>query len=932
MFERLGKFVSNHWLIVVISWVVVVALLRWLAPAWNDITCDGDLAYLPARMPSIRGEKLLADAFPFDRPKSQIAVYIAREDDKIGRVDLLAAYDLARRLKNLHVVAALTQSEDLAGEAQRLRLAGQMQQAEVAAERAEKARLKAASSIDEAIRFDDLLVEHWEEENEKAEKGTSGVGYERPQRLGAAYFNRALLNQARGEEDQAATDRELALELEPNLAGHDDRPVPIDAASLPLLDVWTWQDDVFGARLKSKHTRLIMLHLSNEFMATDNIRVLDYLEGVLDSVRQNIPEDRKDNLQIGFSGSAAVGGDLLRSAKDSIENTELFTIILVVLILSFVYRSPMLVAMPLITISVSLMVATSIIALLTQLNQIPGLEWWHFKVFTTTRIFIVVILFGAGTDYFLFLASRYKEELERGYGHSQAIARALAAVGDALAASALTTILGLATMFFADFGKFANSGPAIGLCLAVTLLACITLAPALLRALGAAVFWPFGIPRPKDVTAESDDTVQATVSPGRFSWLWERVARLIVTYPGWIMTVCTLLLLWPAYHGLHAGGNVTYDFLRQLPDDRPSKQGAELMARHFPVGEGGPLTVVAYKPDGAFDTKEGREKIRTLNDQLYVDGVTQVRSIADPLGDFPPDAQVGLFRPEAWRKRAASEHPRSMEIFVATQGEYAGGVTRLDLILDCDPFSPKAEKILGLVEQKLKLIEADPDSPWHGATFAYAGIAASIRDLKLVTQSDNLRIQILVVLAVLAVLLVILRRPLVCIYMIATVLFSYFVTIGVTEWFFAWSYGPSYQGLDWKVPLFLFVILVAIGQDYNVYLATRVFEEQARLGMLPGLQHAVVRTGGIITSCGVIMAGTFISMTSGTWGPTISKWIPAVGDLMGTQAGALPAIVQLGFALALGVMLDTFIVRPILVPAFLALLARFQFGTVKEVA
>jgi RND superfamily putative drug exporter len=260
---------------------------------------------------------------------------------------------------------------------------------------------------------------------------------------------------------------------------------------------------------------------------------------------------------------------------------------------------------------------------------------------------------------------------------------------------------------------------------------------------------------------------------------------------------------------------------------------------------------------------------------------------------------------------------------VATQGEYAGQVARFDLILQCDPFSREAEEILDRVEQKLKSLREDPKSSWHEATFAFAGITAGIRDLKLVTRSDNRRIQVLVVLAVLAVLLVILRRPLVCLYMIATVLFSYFAAIGITEWFFAWAYGSTFQGLDWKVPLFLFVILVAIGQDYNIYLATRVFEEQERRGPREGLQWAVVRTGGIITSCGVIMAGTFISMTSGTWGPALSRWIPAAGELMGPQTGVLPAIVQLGFALALGVMLDTFIVRPILVPAFLALLCRW---------
>jgi RND superfamily putative drug exporter len=546
--------------------------------------------------------------------------------------------------------------------------------------------------------------------------------------------------------------------------------------------------------------------------------------------------------------------------------------------------------------------------MLTQLHLVPGFNWWDLKVFTTTKIFIVVILFGAGTDFCLFLIARFKEELEHGHKLKSASSKSLAAVTDALIASALTTILGLGMMFFADFGKYRNSGPVIGLCLFVTLIACLTLAPALLRAFGSWIFWPL------KVTARTSEH-----PPTIFDRGWQRLARVIVAYPLPILVGSVLILFPAAYHGFWSGDHVTYDFLSGLADSAPSKAGTKLLQRHFPVGESGPLTVLVKREGSDFTTKAGQEKLRELADDLYVTDVASVRCLVDPLGDYRPGQKKSIFRSKAYQAWGAPTQRKSQSMYVSQAPGLDGDVTKLELVLETDPFDVASLQALKRVDDRLRELQNKPNSYWSTAEFAYAGPTAGLRDLRDVTRSDNTRIQLLVVIAVYLVLVVMLRQPVICAYMILSVLFSYFVTIGASEAFFAWAYGPGYPGLDWKVPLFLFVILVAVGEDYNVYLATRVVEEQKRHGPFSGLRKAIVKTGGIITSCGVIMAGTFISMTASMWGQFIPE--PFSSWLFASDIGPLRGIVELGFALALGVLLDTFIVRPILVPAFIALLA-----------
>lgn len=766
MFRLLGKGVTRFWWLILAGWVAAAVLIKLAAPSWDDVTHDGDLAYLPATMTSVRAERLLAQAFPEGKAKSQMVLIVSRADGRLTRADLAVADHLAQLFQS------------------------------------------------------------------------------------------------------PAT------------------------ADLPVQRVLTHHDKLLGRRLVSQVSSergqavLVILELANEFMATDNVRVLARVEQCLAELPRSIAVP--PGLALGVTGSAAIGGDALTAAKESIANIEISTIVLVVAILLVVYRAPLLVLVPVLTMVISASVAMDLVAAATQMS------WLEFKIFKTTKIFVIVILFGGGTDYCLFLIARFREELARGFDQAQATAVALSRVADALLGSAITTVAGLGLMFFADFGKFRYSGPVIAVCLTVTLVACLTFSPALLRALGPWVFWPGRVVEPGNEPRRRREVTLAS----RWDRFWARVAEGVLHRPGWVLLVTVAVLLPWAVMGWEVP--ISYDLLRDLDERRPSIVGTRLLQRHFAPGDIGPLTIVAHQDQGGLDTRQGEIRLARLTRELYeIPGVYSVRSLTEPLGDRPYVNPLNL------KKAAARRHQRARETYLSTAPDWRGKVARFEVVFDRDPFAAESVALLGDIDDRLAGMARDPNSEWYGAEFLYAGTTAGNRDLRTVTESDQARIQWLVTAGVFLVLLILLRRPVVCLYLILTVLFSYFVTIGATEWAASWWFGEQFHGLDWKVPLFLFVILVAVGEDYNIYLATRVFEEQARYGPQEGLRRAVHHTGGIITSCGVIMAGSFVSMMTGT----------------------LRGIVALGFALTVGILLDTFVIRTVLVPAFLAL----WYGAVPEV-
>ncbi len=674
---------------------------------------------------------------------------------------------------------------------------------------------------------------------------------------------------ARRNQKLSIEDRQFALEL-----GRNIERLP----RLGVVDVWTEKTPVIGPLLRSPSgdAGRVVVRLTNEFMATDNIRVLNEVQKTVERSRAKAPP----GLAIGITGSAAIGGDMLAASAESVASTHRTSILLVAMALFAIYRSPWLVLVPLLTIALAASVSIDLLAIFAQWSIDHPDTWPAIRIFTTTKIFVIVLLFGAGTDYCLFLASRFREQCAAGIQRSEAIATALEHVGIALVASALTTIVGLAMMGWADFGKYAYSGPAIAICLAVTLIVCLTLVPALLATrLGQAA-----------------EKTQASI---RWQALWQPLADGILRRPYAILIASFLLACPFAWGGWSV--DVTYDLLGELNSDRVSRQGTLLLRQHFPAGEIGPLIVLAQHPKGSLDSLDGRFQIAELVKPLTdLAGIDKVRSLYQPTGAPPGTASV--FSSAGLAALAAPGSPLTKAVFVSQAKPLAGKVTRLFLIPTDAPFSPEAIETCNAVEQVLHRLQNDATSPWYKATFELLGPTAGIRDLQQVTVADRQLIQILVTFAVLLVIVVLLRKPIICGYLIVTVLFSYLITMGITALVFQALRGEAYVGLDWKVPLFLFVILVAVGQDYNIYLVTRVLEEQRRRGPREGLRHAIIQTGGIITSCGIIMAGTFISMTT----------------------AQIAGMVELGFALSLGILLDTFLVRTILVPAFLATLISKQ--------
>ncbi|MGH2984076.1 MAG: MMPL family transporter [Solirubrobacterales bacterium] len=449
---------------------------------------------------------------------------------------------------------------------------------------------------------------------------------------------------------------------------------------------------------------------------------------------------------------------------------------------------------------------------------------------------LIVLMFGVGTDYCLLLVSRYREELRRIEDKHDAMARALRRTGPTIFASGLTVSLAMLTLALADARLTSTLGPVAAIGVACGMVAGLTLLPALLTIFGRRGFWP----RRSVVKYDPDHAEIAAQG------VWRRIGDRVLQKPGPALAV-TLVAFVGGAVGL-AAYKVDYSTTSFFKKSVEAVEGFRLMEQAFPAGVLAPTTALVEREDGPVSQADLASATRAIEG---VDGIAS----ATPTGNASTD----------------------------------GRMATIDVVLEGDPFTKDS---LGVVPD----IRDSVSDLGPGLSGLVGGGSATQYDFDQAIESDLELIAPIALLAIAIILAVLLRALVAPLVLIASVIISFLCTLGISVIFIRFVVGDA--GFDASIPTFAFIFLVALGIDYTIFLMARVREESRMHGTREGMLRALAVTGPVITSAGIILAGTF----------SILMTLPVTYTF------------DLGFMVALGILLDTFIVRTIMVPAAVELL------------
>jgi len=582
------------------------------------------------------------------------------------------------------------------------------------------------------------------------------------------------------------------------------------------------------------------------------------------------------NVKTYVTGGAALNADQEEESKKDNLLVEPITVILIIVLISIFFISFVTPIIPLFNAGIAFVIAQAVIFIVGSL-----IADIHYSVLTL----MFTMILAAGSDYSIFIIARYREERVEGKNREDAVRTALTWAGESIATSGATVMIGLGALSLMSFKMVRTLGLCLAMGVGVALLVSLTLLPSCILLLGNRIFWPSN----KKWKADSDFAKERREKLQAHKGYFSRSAQFSIKNAKVITATCIILTL-PALYGI-LSLETSYDFIGTMPDTE-SKKGIERLSEGFGAGNIMPTYIVVTIPEsimndnGSYETKYiyALEEICIAIES--VDNVERVLGPSRPLG-FPinfSDAKEVMQYSSDIKKCIGNDNKTIL----------------LTVILVDEPFTRRSMDTMPALRDKIR--DAKNDIEYlKDAKFYLGGSTASMKDIEDLTFRDFRQVAIIVAIGIFLVLLSVLRSVMIPLRLIFTIMLSITWTLALTMLVFQTIINMP---VIWLMPLVLFVILMGLGMDYDIFLCTRIREEVLKgKSDEEAIMTAVERTGGIITICGAIMAGAF-------------------GSMMLSHMGLTQ---EFGFGLGVAILLDATVVRIYLVPAIMVLLKRWNW-------
>jgi len=525
----------------------------------------------------------------------------------------------------------------------------------------------------------------------------------------------------------------------------------------------------------------------------------------------------------GVTGTAAQNLDSQQSGNQAEKIVTIATLALILILLLVIFRSPIIAFLPLIVIAIVSQVATGLIS---DVNHAL-----HLNADSSVTTLLIVVLFGIGTDYILFLMFRYRERLRLGDEPKQAMVNAVHRVGEVIASAAGVVIVAFLALLLSSLSLFRSLGPTLAIAVAVTLVAGLTLVPAIVSLLGRRVFWP-------------SKAWQREPKAARFA----AVGRAVGRRPAVFALVSGLVLI-----ALGVGAfsfKPTFDLASAgISANAESVTALKTLERGLPPGATDPTQIYLHSTSGSLSSSE-------------------VTTYGTKLKTMPGVGAVGT--PAVSKDGATAEYT---------------------VTLSSNPDSTTAVNILK------NQLRPDAHAAAPAGTYALVGgTTAVFADIQRAVNHDYAIVFPVAAVIILLILGLLLRSAVAPWYLMVSVGLGFVATLGATTLVFQTLAGEA--GLVFLLPIYMYLFVVALGTDYNILMISRLREE-ARDGMSPhdAASHAIRQSGPTIGAAGLILAGTFASLT-----------------LAGNSI-----LQQVGFAVAAGIALAAFVMAMFFSPSITAL-------------